>query len=315
MTEIKDQLVDIEPQLFTLNEVPTFAKMNVLTHGLKKMGVVGTIMDKYYTIDENEGETYIKGGSITIDNYRVTEDGAGLQDILTLNHYTGLVTLNMGNLNMNSNSIEEVYSLDNNGSSIRFDDTINMNHNNILNITSITGGDYTRVAFEDDIYMNGSNIDVNGNSIQNAAYIDNGSGDVDPVTFYDNIDMDGNDILNIGSESLQFEIINQETESRKIVASSFNSNGEVVTDGLGSNAVTSDKFDETDYYDLDWTQLNILKDDINVSNLGQADSDLDMNQNQTINFVLDRRAADSTNPDPPTESEAVVGQMWIRTDL
>jgi hypothetical protein len=33
------------------------------------------------------------------------------------------------------------------------------------------------------------------------------------------------------------------------------------------------------------------------------------------NFVLDRRSNNAGYPDPPSEEEAEVGQMWYRTDL
>lgn len=243
---------------------------------------------------------------------------------LTWDESAGEWRVNGVDLNISGNSVTDIGSVDGGGSAVNVNDVLQLNSNSVngLNNLGFDGGptyiiqnsDGDNVLLQADdssgnrnnymvvdpdnqvtsfptgnLEVSNGNLNLNSNSLTNffgspcptgEAMVDVGDdGSFGCVNVTDEVqstyvnrdgdsmsgtlDMTGNNIIGIGN---------------------LGGSGIVNTNNIAGSAVTPNELDETGSYNLGWGNLAIAQDDVSVSNLGPADSNLDMNGNSLTNF-------------------------------
>ena len=202
------------------------------------------------TITINTGNHLVDGGSVTLgDSITLNVDPSGIDWTDTSMDETDVDLSDVGaadtDLNMNNYDIENINEL------AEFFDS------------ACPAGEAV-VDIDDD----GSILCTDVSDDVSDDYV---SRDGDSMT--GTLDMTGNDIIDIGN-----------LEGSSIVNAAQIASSAVGSSEISSSAVTSTELDESDSYDISWTNLAITQSDVDLSDVGVADTDLDMN-NQDIQNI------------------------------
>jgi len=153
--------------------------------------------------------------------------------------------------------------------------TLDMTGNDIIDIGNLEGSSIVNAAQIASSAVRSSEIAEDSVTLDelDQSDVDGHYLTVDGDAMEGTLDMRGNNIIDIGDLS-----------GDDIVDSDQISSGAVGSSEISSSAVTSIELDETDSYDISWTNLAITQSDVDLSDVGAADTDLDMN-NQDIQNI------------------------------
>jgi len=98
-----------------------------------------------------------------------------------------------GNLDMNNNNVVNVQKIDGYGT-ITFDDNLDINNHNLSNLSQLSGYSTNPIVVSSDIQMSASDIDMNGNQINNVTVI---TSSTTTVQINDDLDLNSHDLDNV----------------------------------------------------------------------------------------------------------------------